>query len=271
MFEQTLSLLKKHGLDESDIEMIRSGEVDWELHGNHLLLFHRDGGSKHETALRDDEIEELLSVSRFEAQSADLQYHSDIFPLGSVDDWMGVAPESNWQHLTDVYSKAVNVLGGSMPPGSAEPYLFLARHTLELWLKAIIMLGQESLKLVPDLPDHHDLQRLWTAAYPVIRIKSKISKPEIEQIALLVNEYHSLDPGSFTFRYPVNKKNKAIKTDQRVRAFSLKSHSERFEGVKEVMSQLIRNLKFSIVWSRASEEYAQKGDSEEHPDEAPDL
>jgi len=263
MAKKTLALLEELGLDRSCLARISSGEVDWDISENDLLLIDREGGTRHIARLTDSEIEELFRASEFETRSLKASSCSTLFPLGSIDDWAGVAPKSNWEHIVKAYAKSVTILGQSMHPTMDEPYLFLVRHTLEIWLKAIIMLGQEGLGLTQDLPDHHDLQRLWTSAFPIIQLKGHLKGDEIGRLQAMVIEYHELDPKSFSFRYPVTKKNETIQHNPRIHAFSIKQHNDRFADVEAIMSHLIKVLKIGLIWTRAMRTRAQQGGGEE--------
>lgn len=125
------------------------------------------------------------------------------FSAGTSDDWTGIKPDVDWLDLIREYRAAMDILAREQPPGVPAPYLFLCRHTLELQLKAIVVLGQQSMKLVPDLPPVHDLQKLWTAAYPIAKTRSWVKDDELATVRQVVDDYHLADPSSFAFRYPV--------------------------------------------------------------------
>lgn len=252
MFQKTHDLLKRYGLDNKDIRMIDSGEVDWAVLGNNqLILLHRDGGQRIGRELTEDQLNELLNAYRFESRKRNHEINSVTFVPGEIDDWAGITPDSDWEGFVNGYANAADALHKSIPVHSIEPYLFLCRHTLELTLKGVILLGQESLGLAQDLPNHHDLCRLWTAAYPILKIKAKLSNEESDLIRSVVDEYHSMDPGSFSFRYPVSIKNKKINLDSRLQSFSLKEHNITFRKVVDCLRKVIMYLKMDIVFSKA--------------------
>jgi len=260
MFQKTYDLLKSYGLHDQDIEMIKSDEVDWDIHENQLILHHCEGGHKLACGLTDEQVDELLNANRYESRKRNSGIESVAFIPGQIDDWAGIAPDSDWEGFVNGYANAANALHKTIPNDSIEPYLFLCRHTLELTLKGVIMLGQESLGLIQDLPDHHDLRRLWTAAYPILMIKGKLSTEQINLIHSVVDEYHSMDPCSFSFRYPVSKKNKRINHDSRLQSFSLEKHSTTFREVVDCLHKVVKNLKMSIVLSELWRNAAQHED-----------
>jgi hypothetical protein len=249
-----------YGLDDQDIQMIKSDEVDWDIRENQLVLWHCEGGHRYACELTDDQVDELLNAYRFESRARNGGIESVAFVPGQIHDWAGVAPDSNWEGFVNGYVNAANALHKAIPNDSIEPYLFLCRHTLELTLKGVIMLGQESLGLIQDLPDHHDLCRLWTAALPILLIKGKLSAEQIDLIRSVVDEYHSMDAGSFSFRYPVSKRNKKINHDDRLQSFSLEKQNGTFREVVGCLHKVVKNLKMGIVLSKAWRNTAQHGD-----------
>jgi hypothetical protein len=246
----TEPILQRFGLDEHDISMIQSREIDWELFDNQLVLLHPEHGQRTIGVLADEEVEELLNAYKFDRRNSDKpRSNSQLFSDGSIDNWAGVSLNTNWKPLTENYSTAAKVLGDNLKNDSIEPYLFLCRHTLELKLKAIIMLGQDFLNLSEDLPSHHDLAKLWTIAYPMIlALKIKIDEEELKQIKAVVDEFHKSDPSSFSFRYPVTTKNKKITHDSKLLSFDLQNFREQFTQVDHFLSQVINQINHKIAW-----------------------
>jgi hypothetical protein len=96
----------------------------------------------------------------------------------------------------------------------ALPILFLYRHAIELYLKAIVFKAAivsineaELSTALPKLWKEHSLVKLAEMARPVINART--GKPfaimgDLEQkIVDLVGRIDKIDPGSYTFRYPV--------------------------------------------------------------------
>jgi hypothetical protein len=94
------------------------------------------------------------------------------------------------------------------------PILFLFRHSLELYLKAMICRAalisvseQELPEVLPRLWREHSLLRLLAMAEPVLQTLARSLLPALrfvhEGVLEVVEEMDRLDPGSYTFRYPV--------------------------------------------------------------------
>jgi len=140
---KTNTLLKNLGLDESDIEGINCGDITWsiidpgEAGDFTLMLFDSEGAHRVVDHISEEDTVRLLNVSEFENREPLIESRSPSFPVGDVDDWAGVKPDSNWIDLVKSYRDAVKVLAQKPADANAAPYLFLCRHTLELQLKAI--------------------------------------------------------------------------------------------------------------------------------------
>ena len=231
--------------------------MDWEvLDSNHphpdadadLLLFHVEGGQKCVGILTKCQSEELSNAWDFERRGRKGLTRPPSFSAGELDDWTGIGPDSDWHDLIHGYHLAIETLSVELSPAAASPYLFLCRHVVELQLKAIIMLGQEVLELTSDLPSHHDLQRLWTSAYPMAKNFVSNRDPSIDTARQLVDDYHAADPHSVNFRYPVTKSNQPVAQAEFIHEFSLKQHATAFKKSCEALNDVIRRLRFSIAF-----------------------
>jgi hypothetical protein len=198
--------------------------------------------------LSQSKTDELINTWDFERRQVAGKIRPSTFPIGEFDDWTGIKPDADWIDIIKSYRTASRILSAESCREAAAPYLFLCRHTLELQLKAIIMLGQQAFDLALDLPSHHDLPKLWTAAYPIAihrRPKGRASLLEVRQV---VDDYHEVDPGSFNFRYPVAKNNNPIVHKEFVHAFSQKAHSSKIERGCDFLDDVIRSLRFAVLW-----------------------
>ncbi len=95
------------------------------------------------------------------------------------------------------------------------PILFLYRHALELYLKAVVYRGAKLLKLVTQenvntdhLFQRHDLAR-WLPAIQAISKQMKWNfegsgPSSCEDFASFIHTLDSIDPRSYAFRYPIN-------------------------------------------------------------------
>lgn len=129
-------------------------------------------------------------------------------------------PASHFGVWARGYSEAATRLCDSLlaEPGfgdnDAYPVVFLYRHALELYLKGVIIRGNllcalkdestfcEELKLNHRLlPLYEAARRLLEHSFPDdVELRDFLAKLQV-----VISELHALDPGSYNFRYPVNK------------------------------------------------------------------
>lgn len=196
---KTRTLLKEYGLDDEDIGAIEADVVDWGLvevpdGAPDLFLYHKEGGQRHVARLTAKQADGLLDVFEFERRTTTAD-RPHTFPEASLNDWTGVSPETDWQSLVKGYREAADVLGTNLKRDAAA-YLFVCRHTLELQLKTIIMLGQQARDITPDLPSHHDLQRLWTTAAPILSWAMTDGLARFAEARIMIEDYHRFDSTS---------------------------------------------------------------------------
>jgi hypothetical protein len=89
------------------------------------------------------------------------------------------------------------------------PIIFLNRQFVELRLKEIISGLNFTVKHEYDFPKGHDLVILWNNYLDILKTFSPSYYPDpqdIKNIEKLINEFNCIDPLSFSFRYPVDKK-----------------------------------------------------------------
>lgn len=97
---------------------------------------------------------------------------------------------------------------------NACPIIFLFRHSIELYLKAIVYhlaklsIDDGQLKIVlPKLWKEHSLVRLLEMAKPVMMAMRTSLPPALRELdqdtRLFLANLDGIDPGSYTFRYPV--------------------------------------------------------------------
>jgi hypothetical protein len=103
------------------------------------------------------------------------------------------------------------------------PIAFLYRHALELYLKSVIYWGNSLLRInkktivmnQKDLFRTHSLQKLVLAAKPIFRLSGALQNwphPELKSFRhfeRLVCHLERIDPGSYSFRYPIDRKGSA--------------------------------------------------------------
>jgi len=93
------------------------------------------------------------------------------------------------------------------------PIVFLYRQYIELQLKIIIREGNKLLDIKEDFENIHELDKLWFKVKEII-IKNSFETDTNILIAIddYISQFHKIDPTSFSFRYPEDKKrNKNLK------------------------------------------------------------
>lgn len=95
------------------------------------------------------------------------------------------------------------------------PISFLYRQYIELQLKHIIRESRIFLGEGASFPEHHKIHDLWNTANSLMAkiikdhdqsIKDYITKEDIRTIKTIITEFVKVDPESFAFRYPNDKK-----------------------------------------------------------------
>lgn len=95
------------------------------------------------------------------------------------------------------------------------PISFLYRHYIELQLKHIILESRIFLEEGASFPEHHRIDDLWNTANSLMAriikdhdksINDYITKVDIQAIKTIITEFARVDPESFSFRYPKDKK-----------------------------------------------------------------
>lgn len=88
------------------------------------------------------------------------------------------------------------------------PICFLYRQYIELRLKEVIRSGRLLLDEPEGFPQHHNLLKLWSLALGVLKkvfAEDLEPKEELALAAHVVEQFSSVDQGSFAFRYPTDK------------------------------------------------------------------
>jgi len=98
------------------------------------------------------------------------------------------------------------------------PIVFNYRQYLEVRCKEIIMLGKLLSDEMPEFPHKHTLRVLWDTCRPIIAAhEPSASETDLEAIDEAIAEFDVVDPESYSFRYPVDRKgNLSIPADLHV-------------------------------------------------------
>lgn len=134
----------------------------------------------------------------------------------------------NWSHDTiglyiEGYREAADKLvhnvieSGTNQDILVFPISFLYRQYIELQLKHIIRESRVFLEEGATFPEHHRIGDLWNTANSLMAriikkhdqsIKDYITESDVQAIKTIITEFVKIDPDSFTFRYPKDKKGK---------------------------------------------------------------
>lgn len=96
------------------------------------------------------------------------------------------------------------------------PIIFLYRHAVEVALKELIRSASRLLDTGEDFETHHNLDKLWKVCRPLLE-KVDSDVPTLDAVAEKIQALHDLDPDSFHFRYPEDKKGKRTLPEDLVR------------------------------------------------------
>jgi len=129
-------------------------------------------------------------------------------------------PAEEFGYYGEAFHKAARELvrvldeNPSYDPFEACPIVFLYRHATELYLKGVLRSGESLLKLEGIQPTFdasaltaHPLRPLLTPLRELFEAMEW--GKSYEEIASFVEPLDQMDPNSFCFRYPVNKKDEA--------------------------------------------------------------
>lgn len=145
--------------------------------------------------------------------------------FSSGDDWQSNAC-LNWSHdairlYIDGYLKAADELAHKVVETARDqdilvyPIAFLYRQYIELQLKNIIQESRILLSEGRGFPEHHKIWDLWCVANGLMKSIIKkvdesaqgyITKEDIDHIGKIIKDFVEIDPESFAFRYPEDKK-----------------------------------------------------------------
>jgi len=101
----------------------------------------------------------------------------------------------------------------------AYPIVFLYRHALELYMKAVILIGAPILEMKSKRPINRDklltthnlekLLRYFESIFNAFDWEMNFGVPHFKNngdLRQIISEFNSIDSGSYSFRYPIDKK-----------------------------------------------------------------
>lgn len=125
--------------------------------------------------------------------------------------------EPNWHRFAYGYKLAADKLAASINDQRAPadyicfPVLFLYRHSVELYLKALLLDLGELFDDDEETPGQHDLIPLWQRFREGhLDYDCTQESPWLDRTGDLIAELDSIDQKSFSFRYPVAKDGESL-------------------------------------------------------------
>lgn len=89
------------------------------------------------------------------------------------------------------------------------PIIFSYRHYVELAIKALLDEHAATVGYKPDL-SKHELTRLWEQLRKMLELGGGFHQLHLTAMSSIIAESASIDPGSFSFRYPTSLKGEAF-------------------------------------------------------------
>lgn len=178
-------------------------------------------------------------------------------------------PMREFTPIAESYHKAANLLVTELESAhgysdmDAYPIIFLYRHSVELYLKAIAHAGKDILSLKNKslcVGERVLLEHSLTAMLPAIRQifeemgwnwnKSGVAwLSSYEDVLRLLQELDAVDSHSYTFRYPVNKKGKAPLPHHFV--INVPELARKMDGLLDLMDNIATGLEYT--WEEMAE------------------
>lgn len=179
--------------------------------------------------------------------------HSIKFPEASdrlfvsASDWRNNArldwSWDKWSAYAEGYKEAAGILvkqieacaRGAVQDTLVYPIVFLYRQYIELAIKALLKDARRLQDIEKEFPTHHRIYELWLDCRGLLKdICPGDSEKELDQITRLIKEFSSIDPDSFAFRYPEDKKGKP--SIDGLTHINLRVLRETMEGISNLLS-----------------------------------
>lgn len=159
--------------------------------------------------------------------------------------------KTDWLPICEGYKKAADILSKYVFENQHNqdfliyPIAFLYRHHIELKLKEIMVVSSKIMDEPFELKHHHKLIDLWHDALK--RIKKKWPNADysvFQDTEDILNRISKFDPGSFSFRYPLDKKQKPnLEDGSRINILNL---SDVFNNISAFLDSV--ESQFKLEW-----------------------
>jgi hypothetical protein len=159
-----------------------------------------------------------------------MSIREEIFPSERHDAYVQTEWSKGWGYAGIGYREAARLLTkergtfGASVDQTGLAIFFLQRHRVELALKELLDArgeGELGIKL------QHSLVRLWDACRELVGADTDEWK-QMDSGGELITVLAGADPGSYTFRYPVDKSGKESKRPQFINLDALGEHVDNF-------------------------------------------
>ena len=118
--------------------------------------------------------------------------------------------------------------------------VFLYRHSVELLLKELIWMSNYLLGRSKTFDQNHRLIELWRTlksnTISLLKSNFPMNKKQVQYVETILDEFAKHDPGSYSFRYPFDKKMKRPHSD--IHHVNVKNLYEQLNQLHENFGQL---------------------------------
>lgn len=172
-------------------------------------------------------------------------------------------PEFEFGAYAEAFHEAGKLLINQMPKGGysdlcACPIVFLYRHSIELYMKQIIITGNDLLVLSGKKPSiesfsskmcAHKLMPLFPAVSKIIKSLTKEWSAIESHFEERLQDFDAIDPSSFAFRYPTKKDGSAVLQTHFV--FSVRQFVDELDPVLDLFDDVVYELE--VRWHDQTE------------------
>lgn len=171
--------------------------------------------------------------------------------------WRG---NERWVAYADGYKKAADILVERVIQAASDqdflvyPICFHYRQYLELRLKGMIAVGHQLRGTRGQLPNHHDIAKLWKQARAVLEgVWPEEPKSDLDNTEAYIHQFVEVDPRSEAFRYPFYKDGK--ETLSGLAGINLRNLLEIMGKLADLLDSALDGLNQMVRIKREAEDY----------------